>query len=265
MFICRNKISIIEAGALNPIISFLESDNVIVQEHAAAALITLSASSANKPIIGASAAIPLLVHVLRMGGSRASSDAAMALYNLSTHLDNVALILHANPIPPLITLLKFCNKSSKTAEKSAALIESLVEFEEGRGAVASAEGGILAVVEVVEGGSVRGREHAVGALLTMCERERCKYREAILGEGVIPGLLELTVEGNGRARCRAQTLLRLLRDAAEEAEAEMVRGEVVWRKYDDDDDRGKAEKMVSEMVQVSMQQSLRDLQQRAVI
>lgn len=257
-----NKISIIEAGALNPIISFLESDNVIVQEHAAAALITLSASSANKPIIGASAAIPLLVHVLRMGRSRASSDAAMALYNLSTHLDNVALILHANPIPPLISLLNSCNKSSKTAEKCAALIESLVEFEEGRGAVASAEGGILAVVEVVEGGSVRGREHAVGALLTMCERERSKYREAVLGEGVIPGLLELSVEGNGRARWRAQTLLRLLRDAAE---AEMVSaGEVVWR-IDGDEERGKAEKMVSEMVQVSMEQSLRDLQRRAVL
>lgn len=137
-----------------------------------------------------------------------------------------------------------------------------MEFEEGRGAVASAEGGILAVVEVVEGGSVRGREHAVGALLTMCERERSKYREAVLGEGVIPGLLELSVEGNGRARWRAQTLLRLLRDAAE---AEMVSaGEVVWR-IDGDDERGKAEKMVSEMVQVSMEQSLRDLQQRAVL
>lgn len=256
-----NKISIIEAGALNPIINFLESDNVIVQEHAAAALITLSASSANKPIIGASAAIPLLVDVLRLGGSQASSDAAMALYNLSTHLDNVTLILHVQPIPPLISLLKSCKKSSKTAEKCVALIEALVEFEEGRGVVASEEGGILAVVEVVEGGSVRGREHAVGALLTMCERERSKYREAILGEGVIPGLLELSVEGSGRA----QTLLRLLREAAEveaEAEADTV-GNVV-RIYGDDG-RGKAERMVSEMVQVSMERSLRDLQQRAVL
>ncbi|KAH6810326.1 ARM repeat superfamily protein [Perilla frutescens var. frutescens] len=210
-----NKINIINGGALNPIITFLESDNVIVQEHATAALITLSASSHNKPIIGASGATPLLVHVLRCGGSssRARSDAATALYNLSTHQENLTFILHAEPIPPLISLLKSCKKSSKTAAKCAAVIESLAAFEAGRSAVASEEGGILTVVEVVEGGSVRGREHAVGALLRMCESEPSKYREAILEEGVMPGLMEVSVEGSGASRSRAQTLLRLLRDA----------------------------------------------------
>ncbi|KAL1538993.1 U-box domain-containing protein 4-like [Salvia divinorum] len=253
----ENKMNIINGGALNPIMSFLESKNATVQEHAAAALVTLSASASNKPIIAASGAIPLLVDVLRFGGSlQARSDSAMALYNLSTDPDNIPLILHAQPIPPLIDLLKSCKKSSKAAEKCAALIESAVAVEEGRRAVVGEEGGILAVVEVVEGGTGRGREHGVGALLRMCESEGGEYRDAILGEGVIPGVMELTVEGSGRCRGRAQELLRLLRDPRPE------RGAVL---YGEVERMGKANKMVREMAHVSTEQSFRDMKERAVL
>ncbi|CDP02708.1 unnamed protein product [Coffea canephora] len=61
-----NKISIIDAGALGPIVGFLQSDHPL-QEHATAALLTLSASSVNKPIISAAGTIPLLVEILRDG------------------------------------------------------------------------------------------------------------------------------------------------------------------------------------------------------
>ncbi|XP_042024230.1 U-box domain-containing protein 4-like [Salvia splendens] len=252
----ENKMNIINEGALKPIMSFLESTNATVQEHATAALVTLSASSNNKPIIAASGAIPLLIDALHFGGSsQARSDAAMALYNLSTDPENVPLILHAQPIPPLIDLLKSCKKSSKAAEKCVALIESAVAFEEGRRAVVAEEGGILAVVEVVEGGTGRGREHGVGALLRMCESdEGGEYRDAILGEGVIPGVMELTVEGSRRCQGRAQELLRLLRDPR----PEMERGAVL---YGEVKRVGKANKMA----QVSMEQSFRDIKERAVL
>ena len=48
-----NKIKIVEAGALEPIITFLESQSSNLQEYAAASLLTLSASAVNKLIIGA--------------------------------------------------------------------------------------------------------------------------------------------------------------------------------------------------------------------
>ncbi|KAJ8544837.1 hypothetical protein K7X08_017420 [Anisodus acutangulus] len=153
----------------------------------------------------------------------------MALYNLSTYQDNLNLILQTEPIHFIISLLKSCKKSSKTAEKCTALIESSVCYEEGRTALTS-EGGILAVVEVLESGSLQSREHAVGALLTMCQSDRCKYREPILKEGIIPGLLELTVQGTNR-----------------------------------EEQLGKTKEMLAEMVGVSMEQSLRHLQQRALI
>ncbi|KAI3462601.1 hypothetical protein Pfo_019264 [Paulownia fortunei] len=265
-----NKINIIHAGALKPIIGFLQSENVTLQEHAAAALITLSASSVNKPIISASGAIPLLVDILRFGGSQAKFDAVMALYNLSTHPENVILILQTEPIPPLISLLKSCKKSSKTVEKCTALIESLVGFDEGRTVLTSEEGGILAVVEVLEGGSLQSREHAVGALLTMCQSDRSKYREPILSEGVIPGLLELTVQGTAKSQSKAQTLLRLLRDTPyprSELQPDTLENIVcnIISQIDGEDQTGKAKQMLSEMVQVSMEQSLRHLQQRALV
>ncbi|KAH7556955.1 hypothetical protein JRO89_XS11G0017200 [Xanthoceras sorbifolium] len=268
--IILNKINIVEAGALEPIINFLRSESLTLQECATAALLTLSASAVNKPFISASGAIPLLVEILRDGSTQAKFDAVMALSNLSTHPDNPSIILETNPIPYIVDLLKYCKKSSKTAEKCSALIESLVGFEEGRTALTSQEGGVLAVVEVLENGSLQAREHVVGALLTMCESDRCKFREPILKEGVIPGLLELTVQGTPKSQTKAQTLLRLLRESPyprSELQPDTLENIVcnIISQIDGDEQSGKAKKMLAEMVQVSMEQSLRHLQQRALV
>ncbi|XP_057970634.1 U-box domain-containing protein 4 [Malania oleifera] len=266
----KNKISIVDAGALEPIIRFLQSESSTLQEYATAALLTLSASAINKPIISASGVIPILVGILRDGSLQAKADAVMALYNLSTHLNNLSIILEAKPIPPLVNLLKTCKQSSKTAEKCSALIESLVEFDEGRTALTAEDGGVLAVVEVLESGSLQSREHALGALLTMCQIDRCKYREPILREGVIPGLLELTVQGTPNSQSKAQLLLQLLRDSPyrrTETQADTLESIVcnIISQIDGDEQSEKAKKMLAEMVQVSMEQSLRHLQQRALV
>ncbi|KAJ6364593.1 hypothetical protein OIU76_029534 [Salix suchowensis] len=240
-----------------------------VGEYATASLLTLSASTINKPVIGACGAIPLLVEILRNGNAQAKVDSVKALSNLSTHSDNLDIILKTNPIPAIASLLKTCKKSSKTAEKCCALIESLAGFDEGRIALTSEEGGILAVIEVLENGCLQSREHAVGALLTLCQSDRCKYREPILREGVIPGLLELTVQGTPKSQSKAQTLLRLLRDTPyprSEFQPDTLENIVcnIITQIDGDEQSGKAKKMLAEMVQVSMEQSLRHLQQRAL-
>ncbi|XP_027331458.1 U-box domain-containing protein 4-like [Abrus precatorius] len=266
----RNKINIVKAGALEPIVSFLKSQNPNLQEYATASLYTLSVSPTNKPIISACGTIPLLVNILRDGSPQAKADAVMALSNLSTHLDNLSIILETNAITFIVNLLKTCKKSSKTVEKCAALIESLVGYDEGRTALTSEEGGVLAVVEVLESGTPKSKEHAVGALLTMCQSDRCKYREPILREGVIPGLLELTVQGTPKSQPKARTLLQLLRESPysrpenEPDTLENIMCDIISQ-IDGDDQSGKAKKMLAEMVQVSMEQSLRHLQQRALV
>ncbi|XP_043696477.1 U-box domain-containing protein 4-like [Telopea speciosissima] len=265
-----NKVAIVNAGALQPLICFLKSNDSNLREYATAALLTLSASAINKPKISASGAIPLLVEILRDASPQAKVDGLMALYNLSTLPENLSIILAAKAISLLVNLLKSCRKSSKTAEKCSALLESLLSFDEGRTALTSEEGGVLAVVEVLESGSLQSREHAVGALLTMCESDRHRYREPILREGVIPGLLELTVQGTPKSQSKAQTLLGLLRDSPyrrTEFHADTLENIVynIVSQIDGEDRGGKAQKMLAEMVQVSMEQSLRHLQKRALV
>ncbi|KAG0491477.1 hypothetical protein HPP92_004875 [Vanilla planifolia] len=266
----RNKIKIVDAGALEPLISYLQSTNSNLQGFATAALLTLSAAPINKPIISSINCIPLLVKILKKGNSQAKIDAIVTLYNLSTESYNIEIILKSQAISPLVAILNSYKKSSKIADKCCALLEALLVFDDGRTALTAEEGGVLMLVEVLEEGSLRGREHAVGALLTMCESDRNRYREVILREGVIPGLLELTVHGTQKARCKARQLLQLLRNSPyqrSQLEAETLEnivGNIVSR-MDGEDSAGKAKKMLAEMVQVSMEQSLRHLQQRAVV
>ncbi|KAG2273183.1 hypothetical protein Bca4012_086028 [Brassica carinata] len=265
----KNKVSIIEAGALEPIINFLQSNSTTLQEYASASLLTLSASATNKPIIGANGVIPLLVKVIKHGSPQAKVDAVMALSNLSTLPTNMSMILATKPLLPILSLLKSSKKSSKTSEKCCSLIESLmVSGEEARTGLVSDEGGVLAVVEVLENGSLQAREHAVGVLLTLCQSDRSKYREPILREGVIPGLLELTVQGTSKSRTKAQRLLSLLRNSKSprsEVQPDTIENIVssLISHIDGDDQSGKAKKMLAEMVQVSMEKSLRHLQERA--
>ncbi|KAF3607745.1 hypothetical protein DY000_02051571, partial [Brassica cretica] len=265
----RNKVSIIEAGALEPIINFLQCNSTTLQEYASASLLTLSASATNKPIIGANGVIPLLVKVIQHGSPQAKVDAVMALSNLSTLSTNLSMIIATKPLLPILSLLKSSKKSSKTSEKCCSLIESLiVSGEEARTGLVSYEGGVFAVVEVLENGSLQAREHAVGVLLTLCQSDRSKYREPILREGVIPGLLELTVQGTSKSRTKAQRLLSLLRNSKSprsEVQPDTIENIVssLISHIDGDDQSGKAKKMLAEMVQVSMEKSLRHLQERA--
>ena len=209
--------SIVKAGAVAPLVELLQSGNGNLRDSAVATISNLSASDANKAMIGASASIPLLVYILSdhagTGSVQSKVDAVMALYNLSTLRQNLVSIITAGAVAPLTCLLKDCKKSSKLATKIMGLLESCMEFEEGRCSLIQQDGGLLAVVEILEEGTVQGREYAVGALLTMCQTDRLKYRVSILEEGAIPGLLELRVQGTQQSQRKAQELLSLLRDS----------------------------------------------------
>lgn len=255
--------AIVDAGALDRIIGFLKSESSNLREYATAVLLTLSASTTTKPMIAAHGAIPLLVHMLQSGGQQAKSDALLALCNLSTYPDNLYKILSSKPVPALISLLKTIKKSSKAAEKCSDLLESLSDFEEGRMAIVEEEGGLLTMVELIEDGSFRSRESSVGVLLKMCESDGCGFREAILNEGVIPGLLQMTVQGKPRSQRKAKLLLGLLRNST--AECLKEEESYVGCQFSKEEESDKARKMLAEMVQVSMEQSLRHLQLRALV
>lgn len=265
----RNKVKIVAAGAVPPLVDLLRFQNGSLRELATAAILTLSAAAPNKPTIAASGAAPLLVQILSSGSVQGKVDAVTALHNLSTCKENSFPIIDAKAVSPLINLLKECKKKySKFAEKATALLEILSNSEEGRVAISDTDGGILALVETVEDGSLVSTEHAVGALLSLCQSCRDKYRELILKEGAIPGLLRLTVEGTAEARERARTLLDLLRDTPEEKGlASSVLEKIVYdiaKRVDGADKAAEtAKRILQDMVQRSMEHSMSRMQHRA--
>ncbi|KAJ8620160.1 hypothetical protein MRB53_028689 [Persea americana] len=263
----RNKVSIVMSGAVPPLIELLKFENGSLRELATAAILTLSASASNKAIIAASGATPLLVQILNSGSVQGKVDAVTALYNLSTCTENLTPILASAAVPPLLSLLRECKKYSKFAEKATALLEILCEFEEGRIAISDSDGGILTLVETVEDGSLISTEHAVGVLLSLCQSCRMKYRELILKEGAIPGLLQLTVEGTPKAQQRARTLLELLRESTPKRLSSTVLESIVYdiaTRVDGADKAAETAKQLwKDMVQRSMELSMTSIQLRA--
>ncbi|EEF30182.1 Vacuolar protein, putative [Ricinus communis] len=255
----RNKVKIVTAGAVPPLVELLKFQNGGLRELGAAAILTLSAAEPNKQTIAASGAAPLLIQILYSGSVQGKVDAVTALHNLSTCNKNSHPIVDAKAVSPLIKLLKECKKYSKFAEKATALLEIISNSEEGRIAITESDGGILTLVETVEDGSLVSTEYAVGILLTLCQSNRDKYRELILKEGAIPGLLQLTVEGTSEAQKRARTLLDLLRDTPEKKLASAVLEKIVYdiaARVDGSDKAAEtAKQLLQDMVQRSMELS----------
>uniref|UniRef100_A0A1D1XR58 U-box domain-containing protein 3 n=1 Tax=Anthurium amnicola TaxID=1678845 RepID=A0A1D1XR58_9ARAE len=215
----RNKVVIVESGAVPPLVELLKSESSGLRELAAAAVLTLSAAESNKSTITSSGAAPLLVQILISGSIQGKVDAVTALYNLSSCKESLDPSLYVDAVAPLLALLKESKKYSKFAEKASSLLEILSGTHEGRSAISEVEGGILTVVETVEDGSYPSMEYAAGVLLSLCQSCREKYRELILKEGAIPGLLRLTVYGTKKGQERARELLELLRDDSRQKRA----------------------------------------------
>ncbi|XP_076903186.1 uncharacterized protein LOC143558180 [Bidens hawaiensis] len=213
----RNKEQIVTCGAIPPLVKLLKFQTTgNLRELATAAILTLSASPNNKQAIASSGAVPLLIQILSCGTIQGRVDAVTALHNLTATKEEPAIVLDSAAALPLINLLKECKKYSKFADKVTGLIRILSNTDEGRLAITKAEDGILTLVETVEDGSLVSTEHAVSVLLEMCTSSRSKYRELILNEGAIPGLLRLTVDGTHEARDKARLLLDLLRESTAE-------------------------------------------------
>ncbi|XP_031104498.1 U-box domain-containing protein 2 [Ipomoea triloba] len=264
----RNKVGIVSTGAIPPLVELLKCQDGRLQELATAAILTLSTADSNKPAIAGSGVAPLLTQMLSSGSVQGRVDAVTVLHNLSTSNEDPKLVLDAKAVLPLINLLKECKKYSKFAEKTTVLLEILSNSDEGRIAITNVDGGILTLVETVEDGSLVSTEHAVGALLSLCQSCRDKYRELILKEGAIPGLLRLTAEGTPLAQQRARTLLDLLRNSPPEKRLTCSMLERIvydFAAHVDGADKAAetAKRLLQDMVHRSMEMSMSRIQLRA--
>jgi len=180
-------------------------------------MLTLSSCKANKVAIASSGAVQLLVGFVNNSNCSIQSqlDAIATLQNLTTCKEIVPLIVSSGVMMSLLELIHTSVKSSPLVEKAIGLLENIVSSSESALCEAgSTIGAIRILVETVEDGSSVSKEHAVCVLLLVCQSCREKYRELILTEGVMPGLLQLSVDGTWRAKSMARELLLLLRDCS---------------------------------------------------
>ncbi|OAY32649.1 U-box domain-containing protein 3 isoform X1 [Manihot esculenta] len=204
------KTMIAEAGAIEPLIHVLKSGNDGAKENSAATLFSLSVLEEYKEKIGRSGAVKALVDLLASGTLRGKKDAATALFNLSILHENKARIVQARAVKYLVKLM---DPATGMADKAVALLANLSTIGEGRLAIVRA-GGIPPLVEIVESGSLRGKENAASALLQLCLNSP-KFCSIVLQEGAVPPLVALSQSGTTRAKEKAQQLLSHFRSQRE--------------------------------------------------
>jgi len=244
----ENRVKIVKAGAVKPLISLISSADPQLQEYGVTAILNLSLCDENKEIIAFSGAIKPLVRALRLGTPTAKENSACALLRLSQVDENKSAIGRSGAIPLLVNLLESggfrAKKDASTAlyslcsvkenkiravhagimkplvelmadfgsnmvDKSAYVLSLLVSVTDARTALVE-EGGIPVLVEIVEVGSQRQKEIAVAILLQVCE-DSVVYRTMVAREGAIPPLVALSQSGTNRAKQKAETLIELLR------------------------------------------------------
>ncbi|KAL4653341.1 hypothetical protein ACB092_01G295900 [Castanea dentata] len=215
----RNKIRVVKSGAIPDLLSLLQCQNEALIELTLAAMFILYSCTANKLAIASSGTIQHLIQFLNGGVNNMSSigmkpklDAIATLHNLSTCDQIIPSIASSSLLSSILQLIHNSEKSSELVEKTMGLLENIASSSENALCeIASTHGVICAMVETKEDGSPQCKEHAVEILLLICQSNKEIYRRLILREGVMPGLLKLSVRGTRRAKDMARELLLLLR------------------------------------------------------
>ncbi|CAN6974661.1 hypothetical protein Bca4012_000953 [Brassica carinata] len=251
----RNKVRIVKAGAVQMLLEILQSETkMVIVELAMAFLLILSSCNRNKIKIASTKLIQLLVGLIGLDQLtvQAKLDGIATLHNLSTLQQIVPLVVSSGAPYALLQVINSCDKSSELAEKASSLLENIVHHSPE--SISGIGGAIEVLVEAIEEGSAQCKEHAVGILLGVCSFDRETNRGMILREGVMPGLLQVSVDGTRRGKEMARELLLLLRDCSgyvikdKQSKIEIV--EQIMREIDQEGERipGTMLKLVEEMI-----------------
>ncbi|CAN4106683.1 unnamed protein product [Withania somnifera] len=209
-----NKALITNSGAIKSLIYVLKTGTETSKQNAACGLLSLALiDDENKLSIGACGAIAPLVVLLINGKNRGKKDALTTLYKLCSVRLNKERSVSAGVVKPLVGLV--CEEGMGLAEKAMVVLSSVAGIETGRESIVE-EGGIGALVEVIEDGSDKGKEFAVMTLLQLCV-DSVRNRGLLVREGGIPPLVALSQTGTVKAKHKAETLLAYLREPRQEA------------------------------------------------
>ena len=204
---CRSGISYLHEDVYVLLSSFPDSE---VIEEVLAIFEVLSGHPYCQSKITASGALVSIRRILDSHSTEFQKQAIKILHNLSSNNDICSQIVLMECIPKLVPLLKNGNLSSY----SVVLLRNLCDIEEARVSVAETNGCIASIAELLESGSREEQEHAAAILLSLCS-QRLHYCQLVMEEGVIPSLVDISINGTDKGRAIALELLRQLRDITE--------------------------------------------------
>ncbi|PON74576.1 Beta-catenin [Parasponia andersonii] len=209
-----NKGAIVKAGAVHKMLKLIECPNSLnpsVSEAIVANFLGLSALDTNKPIIGSSGAIPFLVKTLenldKTSSSQAKQDALRALYNLSIFPSNIFFVMETDLIPFMLSALG----DMEVSERMLSILGNVVSTPEGRKAIGVVPDAFPILVDVLNWNDSPGCQEKASYILMVMAHKTYGDRQAMIEAGIVSALLELTLLGSTLAQKRASRILECLR------------------------------------------------------
>jgi len=243
-----------------------------VSEAIVANFLALSALDSNKPIIGASGAIPFLVSILKDSDKKwspqARQDALRALYNLSILPSNITLFLDTEFIPYLIMTLG----DMEVSERILAILSNVVSTSEGRRAICSVPDVFPVLIDVLNWSDSPGCQEKASYVLMVMVHRSYTDRQRMIEAGIGSALLELTLLGSTLAQKRASRILECLRgkqssqrlNASAAVSAPIYGSSSSITNIDlEEDIISEEKKAVKQLVQQSLQSNLKRIVKRA--
>ncbi|MQL84294.1 hypothetical protein Taro_016790 [Colocasia esculenta] len=285
----KNKAAIVAAGTVHKMLKLIETGSApaCVSEAIVANFLGLSALDANKPLIGASGAIPFLVDAFRDAAAAPShaqtrQDALRALFNLSLVPANVSHLVDAGLVSDLFAAVG----DMEVSERVLSVLSNVISTGEGRRAVSRSSEAFQILVDVLNWSDSPGCQETAAYVLMVMAHKAYSDRAAMVDAGVISALLELTLLGTPIAQKRASRILECLsvdkgKRVAESSEGGGDGGGSIsgapavsaplcgvgpeGRGPEGEDDAGMSEerKAVKRLVQQSLQNNMRRIARRA--
>ncbi|KAL5754628.1 hypothetical protein ACOSP7_022848 [Xanthoceras sorbifolium] len=208
----RRGIQYLPEDAFDLLASFLNSE---VTEEVLAIIEVLSSHPNSRSKIVVSGALASILKILDSENREFQEHAIIVLLHLSSNNAIYSHIVPSECILKLVPLLKDTN----LAGHCLIILKNLCNNVEARASVAETSGCLPSIAELLEIGSREDQEHAVAILLSLCS-QRVQYCQLVMNEGVIPALVNISINGNEIGKVSALELLRLLRDVEYDDEQE---------------------------------------------
>ncbi|KAK3224135.1 hypothetical protein Dsin_011160 [Dipteronia sinensis] len=210
----RRAIQYLPEDTFDLLASFLNSE-VITGEVLAIIEVLSSHPNCRSKIVASGAFAPIL-QILDADNREFQEHAIIALLHLSSNNE-----IYSHIVPPSECIQKLVPflKDATLAGHCLIILKNMCVNVEARASVAETSGCLPSIAELLEIGSGEDQEHAVAILLSLCS-QRVQYCQLVMNEGVIPALVNISINGNEAGKVTALELLRLLRDIEYDDEQE---------------------------------------------